>query len=302
LYCEEFKIVAQKDIFPNWDNRRFYFFLLDPCGWSDVTMEIIRCINSHNKTEILFTYMVDHIRRFAVSIQRPLFDKIFEAQGYFEKPFRNYEVDHEQQYFRNETIRLFRDKGKAKFVFTFALISDQITKTQQKDLKRDPNRVLYYLIHLSNHERAVEVMKESFAKEKNLIYQFYFEVYGYAFRSSEFYEKEQGILRFDDIDVTDDSFCINLLEPQVTALIESKPEGIPYGTIRRITVEKNPSLEIHYKKLLCQLRDNGDIEILRKDRYNRPKRTNAYDLSKDDIVRMSRKFQTNLFFTSKFGC
>lgn len=302
FYEQEFEKIAQDIILPSWNDKRFYFFLLDPCGWTDVTMNTIRQINSHKKSEILFTYMIDSIRRFGLTKQRDILDRTFEAQGYFSEKFKDYEVEHEQQYFRNEIIRLFRDKGKAKFVFTFALISDSISKLAQKPIKRDSNRVLYYLIHLSNHERAVEVMKESFSREKNLIYQYYFEVYGYAFRSSEFYQRDQLDLRLDNINVDDNDFCVGILAKQIvnSKLIDDK--GILYGDLRRLTVEKNPSLKNHYELLICQLRDEGEIEILRKNKFGKYQITTARQkYKKDDIVQRRRKYQTNLFFKSKFG-
>ncbi|MFM6847266.1 MAG: three-Cys-motif partner protein TcmP, partial [Dolichospermum sp.] len=39
-------------------------FILDPFGWSDVSMESFRKINSLNKSEIIYTFMINWITRF----------------------------------------------------------------------------------------------------------------------------------------------------------------------------------------------------------------------------------------------
>ncbi|MGK7884862.1 MAG: three-Cys-motif partner protein TcmP [Crocosphaera sp.] len=62
-------------------------FFLDPFGWSDVSMESIRKINNLKKSEIIYTFMIDYIKRFVFSKngkERELFEKILETKGYFD--------------------------------------------------------------------------------------------------------------------------------------------------------------------------------------------------------------------------
>lgn len=142
--------------------------------------------------------MIDFVARFIESrndTQYANFKNILEADGYYPNadPSRIGDVEH-QCYLRNESMRLFRDRGKFKYVFTFSLIS------------RDSVRVTYYLIHMSNKLTALEVMKDSFWKENTLNYEYYFELYGYGFKPEDYYKRNQLSLRFD-INKDDESFA-----------------------------------------------------------------------------------------------
>jgi three-Cys-motif partner protein len=69
------------------DNRGGHsFFLLDPQGWTDVSMQSLRKITGMRKSEILYTFMIDYIIRFISERDGNLkngFEKILEANGYF---------------------------------------------------------------------------------------------------------------------------------------------------------------------------------------------------------------------------
>ena len=98
------------------------FFLLDPFGWKHVSMASIRKINSLPKVEILYTFMIDYIWRFVKERYGKLqsgFQDVLEADGYYDlKKLHSLDSIGQQCYLRNESMRLFRDKGNAERVIT----------------------------------------------------------------------------------------------------------------------------------------------------------------------------------------
>lgn len=83
----EFEKLANACIFTVQNRKGHSFFLLDPFGWTDVSMETIRNINNLKGSEILYTYMIAFITRFIserYTTQRRGFQNILEADGYYE--------------------------------------------------------------------------------------------------------------------------------------------------------------------------------------------------------------------------
>ncbi len=256
------------------------FFLLDPFGWTDVSMASIRKINSLRKVEILYTFMIDWIWRFVKERYGKLqsaFQDVLEADGYYNLDELNGLNEIPRQcYLRNESMRLFRDKGNAKRVITFSMIGNKYDY-----------RALYYLIHMSKNHRALEVMKESFWQINNLQSQYYFEVHGYGFKTVNFYEENQMTLKFD-ITQDNDEYCLEKLEEQLRHLIDE--DGITYKELRDKTMELNPASVEHYEQCIKRLRESGEIWVVRKG-----KRTEAENLQNNDIIKLPDYKQLRLF-------
>ena len=259
IQCEflhgEFEQLSNQIIFSVSQRKGHSLFLLDPFGWTQVSMNTIRKINSITGSEIIYTYMIDFIERFILERydkQFSNFQNILEANGYYEKADPGkIATTGEQCYLRNESMRLFRERGKAKYVFTFSLIS------------KGNVRVLYYLMHMSGNLTALEVVKESFWKENTLDYQYYFEIYGYGFKSSDYYEEGQLSLKFD-ITQNSEEFCIGNLSRDVGRIIRENPDGVTFRQISKLTMEENPASKRHYMKYINQLRAESEVEIQRK--------------------------------------
>jgi three-Cys-motif partner protein len=277
--CSEFEKLVDWCVLKVGDRKGHSFFLLDPFGWTQVSMSSIRKINSLNGSEILYTYMIDFIERFIIErydSQHSGFKNVLEADEFYLKadPQKINTVG-EQCYLRNESMRLFRERGNAKYVFTFSLIS------------RGDVRVLYYLMHLSKDLTALEVIKESFWKENTLDYQYYFEVYGYGFRASDYYEEDQFSLKFD---ITRDSneFCVEKLQGDVGNLIQQNPEGILFRDLCSQTMQLNPASRSHYARYINNLRETQDVEVVRKGEIVVGRKIN---LQRKDVIRLTRKRQ-----------
>ncbi|GCL44197.1 hypothetical protein NIES80_39230 [Dolichospermum planctonicum] len=68
LECEfindKFENKVDYCVFQSENRKGHSLFILDPYGWSDVSMASFRKINSLKKSEIIYTFMVDFIKRF----------------------------------------------------------------------------------------------------------------------------------------------------------------------------------------------------------------------------------------------
>jgi len=242
-------------VFTISNHKGHSLFLLDPFGWTQVSMSSIRKINKLAGSEIIYTYMIDYIARFIElrnDSQFNNFKNILEADDYYSNADPNkLETFGEQCYLRDQSMLLFRKRGNARYIFTFSLIP------------RGNYRVLYYLMHMSSNLTALEVVKESFWKENTLDYEYCFEVYGYGFRSSDYYQEGQLELQFD-INRESNEFCIDKLDRDVGKIIEENKEGIKFRDISNRTMEKNPANRNHYTKYLNRRRDAREIEVIRK--------------------------------------
>lgn len=260
------------------------FFLLDPFGYTDVSMKTIRKINSLGKSEILYTFMIDDLKRWVFSKhggERSLFNQILDAEGYYEKAIlSNMDQFGEQSYYRQETMRLFREKGQSKHVFTFSVIPSQYK-----------NRVLYYLIHISSNLRALEVMKDSYWNKHNLDFEYQFEVYGYVFRSAEFYNENQMKLIFDVNQNAHDA-CISKLETHVLPLINDHKEGIYFRDVCKHSMEVTPANRLQYEQYIKQLRRDRYVIIYR----DRKEFWGDGRLQNKDIIKISGFRQLSLNF------
>ena len=279
--CGEFENHVNYCVFIAEQRRGHSFFLLDPQGWTDVSMQSIRKITSMKKSEILYTFMMDPIIRFIAQTDKQLkrsFEDILEAKGYYQEadPKQISKVGM-QCYLRQESMRLFREKGQAKKVFSFAAVSEGDT------------RVLYYLLHISKSQTALEVMKDSFWNENTLGYEYFFDVYGFGFRTVDYYERDQLRLRFEK---SEDQECIDLLDRDLKIILENNPDGITFLDASAETMEFNPARRSHYEQYISQLREEQLIEIVRDGKAITGKRL---DLQRKDIIRKSRVRQLKLF-------
>ena len=279
LECEfindEFENKVDYCVFQSENRKGHSLFILDPYGWSDVSMASFRKINSLKKSEIIYTFMVDFIKRFFYRSKwkaRKTFTKVLETDGYFDiDHFRNLDTFGEQAQFRNNFMKLLRDKGNASRIMTFAMMPN------------NNDRVLYYLFHICSHLRALEVMKDGSWKFNNLNYQYHYDIYGFGFKAALFYEDNQLDLKLD-INQDSQTACINKLSTDLDKIIHNNPDGILFKDLCNQTMELNPATRQQYFEYLNFLREAKEIEVIRKG-----KKTNSQKLENGDIIKMSRQ-------------
>ncbi|MCL1465445.1 three-Cys-motif partner protein TcmP [Argonema galeatum] len=283
---DEFENQVNYCIFQAEQRKGHSLFFLDPYGYLHVSMESFRKINSLNKSEIIYTLMARDIQRFVIDKdrkERESFYKKFEAEEYF-KDLENLQNFGREAKFRDELMRLFREKGNAKKVFTFAMIPTE------------DRRVLYYLIHICSHLRALEVMKDSSWLYNNINYQYHYEIYGYGFRTASYYDQHQLNLQLD-INQDSKTACIQRLSNDLDPIVlENNYEGITIIDLCNKTMELNPATREHYFEYLRLLRDEKQIKILRKNKKtNLYKETQSNDFDNCDIIKSTHMKQLSFF-------
>ncbi len=249
LICDEFRNAVDRCISETQRGHSFYF--LDPFGIDDIDMNIIRDILSLKGSEILWTYMIHSLIRLLPKreLNKRIIQGILEAEGYYKEIPSNQEVTARQQYLKDQSLLLIRSKSHVKYLYPFALMKNK-------------NTVLYYLIHLANDPKAIEVMKDCTWKYNNLEYRYHFETYGCGFRTLDYYENN---LKFYDIEEENINTCFSDLYEQIIPLISSNPEGITLDSLHRQVLEKNPATFYHLVELLSQLRSASEVKIIKPD-------------------------------------
>jgi len=259
------------------------FFFLDPLGYTDVSMERLREIVALGTSEILYTFMIDFIRRFLSqrdgSLQNAL-GKVLEAEGYYASPLsEDMDTQSNQEYLRNETMRLFRDRGGARYVYSFALL-------------HNASLVKYYLIHLASSSTAQKVMKNSLweLNNMNIMYQFRYEVYGLGFRTPDYYECNGSIFNFQE---SNTQAAIQNLDTELMPTIHNAEDGIELGSLHNQTMQTNPATWEHYIRYVNEQRSNKEIQVLRDGKI-----TTAKNLKPGDVITKSQ--QPKLFDLRRF--
>ncbi len=252
LICQEFENAVDECIFQTKGGHSF--FLLDPFGIDDLSMNSIRKIIELGNSEILWTYMIRQLLRLLKKkdMNKRIIQEILEADNYYSYEYyqelkSNKKITACQQYLKDQSMNLIKVQGKVKYLYPFALM-------------RDKNTVLYYLVHLVNDLKAIEVMKYSTWKYNNLEYRYHYDVYGSGFRTVEHYEENP---KYYDIEESNLNACIEDLHQQINPLIYNNEDGITVAEITKNIFEKTPATFPHLAALLDELNIFNEIEIVK---------------------------------------
>ena len=256
------------------------FFLLDPFGYTDVSMKNMRDIIRLGKSEIMYTFMIEFVIRFLKERDgklRRAFQDILEADGYYELTVNYEDTPAQQEYLKDQTLNLFRKRTTADFVYGFSLLHNQ-------------SRVKYYLIHLASSVVAQRVMKSAMWVQNNLDFlcQHHDNVYGMGHKSIYYFE-DQNLPRLFDVKETNTQACIDKLDEHLMPLIYGG-DGIPFSDLELKTIQTNPATFKHYVEFVNQQRDAEEIEVIRDGKITTSKR-----IKPTDIILKARYKQTKLF-------
>lgn len=274
---DEFEKVVDRCIDEVKKRKGSSFWFLDPFGYTDVLPSTIRKIINLKKSEILWNFMIDYIKRFLKDERLGKALQTIEAGDYFSfADIENFDSIEQKSYIRNELLRLCREKCQVPFIWTFALMPKFKT-------------VLYYLVHLSSHPTALKVMKETLWIYNNLEYQYHFNVWGMGFRTPDFYNNN---LKIFDILGTDSNIqkCLEDLTEQIIPIVYTNQEGISFKELWVKTLQTNPANRDHYVQAILQQRDEQEVQILRNGKI-----TKANQLESGDIIIKSKFKQLYLF-------
>jgi len=121
------------------------FAFLDPFGFSGFPMKLVRRLLSYDKTEVLITFMVDALNRFAVE-HPDLCDELFDTPKWRDT-LKSRDTELRERQLVDLYVKQLKE-ANVPHVRTFQMIGQQ-------------NRPIYYLVYGTKHWKGMEVMKEA---------------------------------------------------------------------------------------------------------------------------------------------
>ncbi len=124
------------------------FAFLDPFGFSGFPLKIVKRLLSYEKSEVLVTFMVGFVNRFA-SEQPEAASELFGTDEWMRIPDSTDSAQREREW-----IDLYENQLKvagAKYVRSFQMIGER-------------NQTIYYLVYATKHPKGMSVMKNAMWK------------------------------------------------------------------------------------------------------------------------------------------
>jgi len=221
------------------------FFMIDPYG-HPLSIPLINQILARHRTETLINLMWYQINRdLANPMMHDHINKLFGDGAWCDQPFM------EESGFRREQgfLTFFRSRLNAEYVLPFRICFDQ------KEDKVRGQRTKYYLLHASNHPKAILLMKDIMWPLGD----------------------EDGTFEFSGI--TQGTLISRTpKESDLREILLNKFAGqkIGFDQLRERTCEL-PFMEKHYRSVLQNLRGEGIVKVT-------PITSKKNGLQRDDLV------------------
>ena len=126
------------------------FAFIDPFGYSDFSMNLIRRLLGYDKSEVLITFMTGFVNRFLDPAHEDAVTKLYGSKEFIEA--KNIEKTEDRI---NFLIKLYENKLKenegVKYVRSFEMVGND-------------NNVVYHLIFGTKHWKGLEVIKKAMLK------------------------------------------------------------------------------------------------------------------------------------------
>ena len=223
----------------------------------------------------------DVIRFLSEKHKTKAYKNVLEVEGYYElvNLYSSGSLA-KHRYIKDETLRLFRERGQAPCVYSFALLKNQ---TQPK----------YYLIHLASNPPAQREIKYALWEYNtiDLVYQFEYGIYGLGFRTPDYYEQNQSVI---NITKDNEAKCIKNLNDDLMPIIYDYPDGISLDLLHTLTMQKNPATLEHYIQYINGQVGDQELEVFRDGKITKAKNLRPGDF----IIRKKAKqlhFMNELF-------
>ncbi len=205
------------------------FALVDPFGWTGIPMKVLSELMKRQSTEILVNFMFEEINRFINHPdQGPNFDELFSCQDWRNAATMSGSA-------RKEFIvNLYRDRLRrsagAQFVRSF-------------EMRNQRNATDYFLYFASNNRLGLSRMKEAMWKVDP----------GGGVVFSVATDVDQTVLFQPE---PDRHFLRRLLHKQFAG------KSVAVETVENFVVDETPFLDTHYKKVLADMEESGDLQHL----------------------------------------
>lgn len=243
-FNEEFVTVA-RELQPVLQGSVPTFAFVDPFGWSQAPMSVIREVLAFDRCEVLVTFMSDQVNRFLTHPDESLhysLDALFGTTKYHEAA--NLEGDNRKVFLRDLYVGQLRDVAGFRFSRPFEF----------RDMRRG-TRTMYFLMFGTHHVRGLDRMKTAMWK----------------------LDPEQGVLF---LGLTTGDPLLFEPEPNLEPLRDSlrsryKGETVLVEEIEDFTIVDTDYTSSHYKSALKSLEQQGLLESIteRKRAYTYPEGT-----------------------------
>ncbi len=242
LFNEPFEDVAEHIISSTRGRLAPTFAFIDPFGWSGVPMNTVRELLKARKCEILFNFMYESVNRFVADTRPGIhrsFSELFGSEEDAHRRAATLRGDNRKTFLHDLYLKQLRTVCRFDFVRSFEMI----------DQRR--NRTAYFLMYGTRHHRGLQVMKDAMWAVDP--------VSGARFSGSA---GAQQMLFSPEPN----------LEPLRTALINRfASRTVTVERIERFIIEDTDYKTTHYKSVLRDLENAGDVECMTKR-----KRRNTY--------------------------
>ena len=217
------------------------FFFVDPFGYGGFSMKTMGRILQHPRTEVFINFMHYDITRFLdAGHSQQILKELFDTEEY--KQASSMDSDAKMSFLMNLYCSQLRKVAKAPFVLPFRM-----------NTPGQGARPRYFLIHASQHIKALKVMKNTMAN--NSPQPFKFEAIGI------------GLDR--QLDLFDPSDETKLEQRIFNFFSESKDSKIPYMQCEDWAYEHTFGIDRDIKKALINMEKVGSIVIERKPRQQK---------------------------------
>lgn len=252
--------------------------LLDQYGYKDVPAPLIRrLLEQLPRTEIILTFAVDAFINFAgdnVSTRGTL-SRLGLPDALKGRTFKEIKADgrHFRLYIQSCLYRGLTEACGARYYTPFFI--------------RTEGHGSYWLVHLSQHPRARDVMTQvHWAKNNRFIHYGgaglnMFQALGYDPEWDEGLTG-QGAIAFE-FDDTADNASVNLLTEQLVRIIHER-DAVRFGELYASTCNTTPADSARYRKALGKLIEHREVAVTSDKGAERRKATTIGD---DDVIRMA---------------
>ena len=240
-FNKEFVTVAT-EILPELRQSVPTFAFVDPFGWSQAPMSVIRDMLAFKKCEVLVTFMSDQVNRFLTHPDESLhysLDELFGTGDY--RQAADLTGDERKLFLRELYVKQLREMAGFRFSKPFEF----------RDMRRG-TRTMYFLMFGTHHVRGLDRMKTAMWK----------------------LDPERGVLF---LGLTGGDPFLFEPEPNLAPLGELLRnrfigQTITVETIEEFVVVDTDYTSSHYKSVLKRLENHGLIECVteRKTRYTYP--------------------------------
>ena len=229
-------VAAAREILPDLGRSTPAFVFVDPFGWSQAPMSIIRDILAFEKCEVLVTFMSDQVNRFLTHPDESLhysLDELFGTGDY--RQAADLTGDARKLFLRDLYVEQLREMAGFRFVKPFEF----------RDMRRG-TRTMYFLMFGTHHIRGLDRMKTAMWK----------------------LDPEQGVLF---LGLTSGDPLLFEPEPNLSPLRDSlrrrfTGQAIPVEDIEEFTILDTDYTSSHYKGVLQDLEREGFLESITERR------------------------------------